>query len=144
MTNASKTMENGRLKKGDKVVVNPPVHQGPYFREFGTIEDIITASDGQVLFMVRTNIFPQTLTPKYGHEIRRETFLDFITRPTGFGKTSWPQFALIVAFSMVLLVLAVTMTPDGSWAKGICYLFGFGIPAVLLVMTWRNFKGKTV
>ena len=45
---------------------------------------------------------------------------------------------------MVVLGFAVTMEPDGSGAKGVCYLFGVGIPALLVYGTWKNFKGDWV
>jgi hypothetical protein len=65
----------------------------------------------------------------------RETFLEFCTRPTGFGKTPWPQFSIIVAFSIATVAGLYTVA---LWAAPLGLL-----PAVVLVYgTWRNYKGK--
>ena len=74
----------------------------------------------------------------------KQTFLQYMFSRTGFGKTSWLAFALIMGFSLALIGYAVTMEPDGSGAKGVCYLFGVGIPALLVYGTWKNFKGDWV
>jgi hypothetical protein len=64
-----------------------------------------------------------------------ETFLQFCTRPTGFGKTPWPQFSIIVAFSIAIVAGLYTAA---WWAAPLGLL-----PVVVLVWgTWRNYKGK--
>jgi hypothetical protein len=64
-----------------------------------------------------------------------ETFLQFCTRPTGFGKTPWPQFSIIVAFSIATVAGLYTVA---WWAAPLGML-----PVVVMVFgTWRNWKGK--
>jgi len=77
-------------------------------------------------------------------EAMKQIFLQYMFSRTGFGKTPWPLFAIIMGFSLALIGYAVTMEPDGSGAKGVCYLFGFGIPALLVWGTWKNYKGDWV
>ncbi len=71
-----------------------------------------------------------------------ETFLQFITRKSGFGKTPWPQFILIMLCVAWLFALGITLDPDGTGAKGLAYGFGVALVAVLVYGTWRNWRGK--
>lgn len=66
----------------------------------------------------------------------KETFVEYITRPTGFGKTPWPLAILIHLFGVAGIVMAVT---DSAW--GMLGLMG---PTVLWWGTWMNYKGKWV
>lgn len=68
-----------------------------------------------------------------------ETFLQFLTRRTGFGKTSWVQFAFIALPVLCLLVVGIATWGDGGW---VAVLFAAAIVAVMVYGTWRNFKGK--
>ena len=72
--------------------------------------------------------------------MEHETFLDFITRPTGFGKTSWPQFALIMTCVAFLLGIGIGTWGEGGW---VAVVFAAAIVAVLMWGTWRNFNGKS-
>ena len=74
----------------------------------------------------------------------KQTFLQYAFSRTGFGKTPWPLFAVAMGLALIFLGLGVFMAPDGSWAKGVCYLFGIGIPALLVYGTWKNYKGDWV
>ena len=77
-------------------------------------------------------------------EAMKQTFLQYMFSRTGFGKTPWPLFAIIMGLSLAMLGFATFMDMDGSGAKGVCYLFGFGVPALLLWGTWKNYKGDWV
>ena len=153
-------MSNEQFKVGDPVVLRASEGQGAFFRIYGEVTDITKSFDGRPMYKVPTNIMPEIPWWQFADEIRHETFMDYITRPTGFGKTPWPLFAIIVGFSLVLLgygtwgcppdenALILTPGPDGwvgsrpfNAARFICYLFGLGIPAVLVWGTWMNFKG---
>lgn len=68
--------------------------------------------------------------------MEKETFGQFITRPSGFGRTQWPIAILIHLFGMAGVFMAVT---DSAW--GLLGLIG---PAVLWWGTWMNYKGKWV
>lgn len=45
--------------------------------------------------------------------MKRETFLEYITRPTGFGRTHWAAAILIHLFGVASVVMAFT---DSPWA----------------------------
>lgn len=65
------------------------------------------------------------------------TFLRYITQRTGFGRTSWPLFAVIVAFIALWLGLSVDSYPEHLWwvSAAIAVL----MVAVLVVGTARNY-----
>ena len=73
-------------------------------------------------------------------EYRRETFAEYLTRPTGFGRTSWPQFAIIQAACIALVIAGVVTWSDGGW---VACAMAATIEAVLLWQTHRNYTGKT-
>ena len=73
-------------------------------------------------------------------EYRRETFMEYLTRPTGFGRTSWPQFAIIQAACIALVMAGVSTWSDGGW---VACAMAATIEAVLLWQTHRNYTGKT-
>lgn len=73
-------------------------------------------------------------------EYRRETFMEYLTRPTGFGRTSWPQFAFIQAACIALVIAGVGTWSDGGW---VACAMAATIEAVLLWQTHRNYTGKT-
>lgn len=68
-----------------------------------------------------------------------ETFLQFLTRRSGFGKTPWVQFALIALSVLCLLVVGIATWDEGGWVS---VVFAVAIVAVMVYGTWRNFKGK--
>ena len=69
-----------------------------------------------------------------GRYMRRETFLEYITRPTGFGRTSWTAAFLIHLFGAASVVMSWT---DSPWA-----LLGLIAPVMLWVGTYMNYKGR--
>ena len=68
-----------------------------------------------------------------------ETFLEFLTRSAGLGRTSWAQLAFLGLFILGLLCAGVTTWHYGGW---VAVLFAAAIVAVLIYGSWRNFKGK--
>lgn len=73
-------------------------------------------------------------------EYRRETFAEYLSRPAGFGRTSWPQFAFIQAACIALVIAGVVTWSDGGW---VACAMAATIEAVLLWQTHRNYTGKT-
>lgn len=68
-----------------------------------------------------------------------ESFIQFLTRRTGFGKTPWPQFALIMAVVVILACIGVVTWHDRGWVP---IAFAVAIISVLIYGSWRNWKGK--
>ena len=73
--------------------------------------------------------------------LRHETFLEFCTRPTGFGRTSWVVFALIQAFVVALVVAGIVTWSDDGW---VAHLFAGAIEGVLIMGTYLNYTKKVV
>ena len=88
--------------------------------------------------VLTTNKYGRRLT-FYPNEYRRETFAEFLTRPTGFGRTSWPSFITIQAFVAALLIAGFLTWADGGW---IAAAFGLLIEGVLVWQTWWNYTGR--
>lgn len=74
-------------------------------------------------------------------KMRHETFLEFCTRPTGFGKTKWLQFGLIQAFVVALVVAGIVTWPDDGW---VALVFAGAIEVVMVVATYSNYTRKLV
>ena len=64
-----------------------------------------------------------------------ETFMEFCTRPSGFGKTPWPQFTIIFGFSIATVAGLFTIA---WWAAP----FGLIPLGATVLGTWRNWNGK--
>lgn len=64
-----------------------------------------------------------------------ETFYQYCTRPTGFGKTPWPQFVLIFGFSIITTAAIYTFAP--WWSP-----LGLLPLGVLVLGTWMNYTGR--
>lgn len=48
-------------------------------------------------------------------DFRRETFTEYLTRPTGFGKTPWPLFIILQAICLYGIAASVISWGDGGW-----------------------------
>jgi hypothetical protein len=70
-----------------------------------------------------------------------ETFLQFCTRPSGFGRTPWWGFVTIQAFVIMLAFAGLWTWPESGW---VAIAFAVAIEAVLFYGTWMNWKGKQV
>jgi|694.fasta_scaffold55688_7 hypothetical protein len=70
-------------------------------------------------------------------EIRPETFCEYIKRPTGIGRTSWPQAIFNLAIITFGQIISIITWNDYGWVSFLLLflvLFGWGYS------TWRNFK----
>jgi hypothetical protein len=64
-----------------------------------------------------------------------ETFYEYCTRPTGFGKTPWPQFVLILGFSIITTASVASFAP--WWSP-----LGMLPFATLVLGTYMNYTGR--
>lgn len=74
-------------------------------------------------------------------DISPETFYDYMTRPTGFGKTSWGSFFLIQAIAMGGIIAGVSTWDDKGWTAIVAVAV---VEAVLVLGTYMNFKKNWV
>ena len=66
----------------------------------------------------------------------KETFLQFCTRRTGFGRTPWGEFAFIeIAIGIMAWVGWDTSTP-------FAYLFAIVLQFLFIYGTWKNYTGQ--
>lgn len=73
-------------------------------------------------------------------QYRRETFLEYLTRPTGFGRTSWVAFAFIQAMVIGIVSAGVATIDEAGW---VAFVMAAAIEAVLVIWSHRNYTGKT-
>ena len=71
---------------------------------------------------------------------RRETFMEYLTRPTGFGRWTWGQFALIQAMVIGIVSAGVATIDEAGW---VAFIMAAAIEAVLVGTSYRNYTGKT-
>jgi hypothetical protein len=76
----------------------------------------------------------------YNGDCRRETFTEYLTRPTGFGRTSWHMFTMIQAACAALLIAGIPTWNDGGW---VAVAMVGAIETVLAWQSHRNYTGKT-
>ena len=69
---------------------------------------------------------------------RTDTFAAYCTDRKGFGRTSWPVFAIIVAFVLLFVVLSIDAHPDPLW--WIPALMSVAITTILVLGTWSNYE----
>ena len=69
-------------------------------------------------------------------DVRPELFIEYLTLPTGFGRTSWWSFGLIQV--MCIGMVSFAANDDGI---GIAIVSAFVIECTLVFGTWMNFKG---
>jgi hypothetical protein len=67
----------------------------------------------------------------------RETFLQYLTRPTGFGRTSWLAFALIQWMVIVIISAGVATIDEAGW---VAFIMAAAIEGVLFGMSYVNYK----
>lgn len=66
------------------------------------------------------------------------TFLQYITQRSGFGRTSWIQFAVVMAFVVLWIGLSIDSHPDHLW--WVAGLVGVLMLVGLLAGTWFNYR----
>lgn len=96
------------------------------------------------------------LTPSQRRSLRRfgrvlkqrrmakETFRQFITRPSGFGKTPWILFYIISVLCAVLVAVSGYNYWRGDAYPWVAGAFGVGIYGLLWFGTWMNYTGRWV
>lgn len=70
----------------------------------------------------------------------RETLWQFLTRPTGFGRTSWPSFAMIVVAVGLMVWYALFSGSEETAARWVSGIFAVAITAIMVGGTWNNYK----
>jgi hypothetical protein len=70
-------------------------------------------------------------------QYRRETFFQYLTRPTGFGRTSWLAFALIQWMVIAIISAGVATIHEAGW---VAFIMAAAIEGVLVGMSYRDYK----
>jgi hypothetical protein len=102
----------------------------------GITTDDITGAFSGILY---TNEIGERIMLK-SDEYRRETFGEFLTRPTGFGRTSWVAFAFIQAMVIAIVSAGVATINESGW---VAFVVAAAIEGVLITISYRNYAGKT-
>jgi hypothetical protein len=92
---------------------------------------------GYVGLVSRDNRVVQLWVHNEHQDYRRETFIEFLTRPDGMGETSWWAVSLP---NIGLTLIALKYGNLWYWPAGTAVVFN----AVLVIMGWRNYTHKTV
>jgi hypothetical protein len=66
---------------------------------------------------------------------RQETFLEHLTRPSGFGRMAWPLFA----FPQAVFIGAAIASPSNWWMSAICFAV---VNGVLTLGAWMNYTRR--
>lgn len=70
----------------------------------------------------------------------KETLWQFLTRRTGFGRTSWPSFAMIVVAVGLMVWYALFSGSEETAARWVSGIFAVAITAIMVGGTWNNYK----
>jgi hypothetical protein len=70
---------------------------------------------------------------------QNETFFQYLTRPTGFGRTSWVAFALIQSMVIAMISAGVATINETGW---VAFIMAAAIEAVLFGMSYVNYKQR--
>ena len=73
--------------------------------------------------------------------LRHETFVEYMTRPGGFGNTGWGQFWVLQAFVMCLMLAGIATWNDYGWTANIA---GLVVEAVFVFGTYMNYMRRWV
>jgi hypothetical protein len=123
---------NNHPQAGDGIVDNDGYHW--------VVDGIATHSiTGEFNGILYTNEVGERIHLRRG-KYRRETFMEYLTRPTGFGRTSWPMFTMIQAACAALLTAGIPTWNDGGW---VAVAMLAAIETVLVWQSHRNYTGKT-
>jgi hypothetical protein len=68
---------------------------------------------------------------------QNETFFQYLTRPTGFGRTSWTAFALIQSMVIAMISAGAATINEAGW---VAFIMATAIEAVLFGMSYVNYK----
>ena len=70
--------------------------------------------------------------------MKKETLFQYLTRRTGFGRTPWFLFVIILAWILGLAYVAVAH--GDPVIRGVCGAFSVAIALIMAGGTWENFK----
>ncbi len=70
----------------------------------------------------------------------KETLWQFLTRRTGFGRTSWYEFAVIFTGVGLMAWYALFSGSDELLARWVVGSFAVAITAIMVRGTWNNYK----
>ena len=71
---------------------------------------------------------------------KKETLWQFLTRPTGFGRTSWPSFAAIATMVGLMVWYALFSGVGETAARLTSGGFAVGITVIMAHGTLKNFR----
>jgi len=71
---------------------------------------------------------------------RRETFLEYLTRPTGFGRWTWGQFAFVQLMVLGAVSAGVATIDEHGW---VAFIVVAAVEVGTLFYMHRNYTGKT-
>lgn len=71
---------------------------------------------------------------------KKETLWQFLTRPTGFGRTSWTEFTIILLAVAGMTWYALFSGSDETAARWVSGVFAVAITAIMVGGTWNNYK----
>ena len=71
---------------------------------------------------------------------KKETLWQFLTRPTGFGRTSWTSFITIAAFVIGMAWYALFSGSEETAARWVSGGFAVAITAIMAHGTLKNFR----
>ena len=74
--------------------------------------------------------------------MKKRTLFEFLFSRTGFGKTSWISFAVILLAVLGMAWYALFSGADEPLARWVSGGFAAAITAVMTYGTWRNYNGK--
>jgi hypothetical protein len=76
---------------------------------------------------------------EWGLKQEPETFAEFITRPSGFGRTSWWAFAWMQGIFIAGMIASLGSFSDGGWAGAAVLMLMQG---ALWLGTYLNWTGR--
>jgi len=74
-------------------------------------------------------------------EFRRETFIEYMTRPTGFGKTHWALFFLIQLVLGIGMAYGIQTWNEGGWIGVTAWPI---VNGVILLGTYMNYTRRWI
>lgn len=103
--------------------------------------DPATSTDDIVGFHVQYPNGREVKLFPLAHMRCRESFIDFLTRPTGFGKMHWGIFFILQVFLVVFTVMGGITWDENGWTAIVAVVV---IEAALVFGSWMNYSRKWV
>lgn len=125
--------DNQDIRVGDGIVV---LSTG----EHGIVRKRITHGDEHTITGVVAD-FSTGQREAWVRDFRRETFREFLTRPTGFGRTHWVLFSIIQTLVLTMLIYGVATFASGGW---VAVLMAIVVDGLLVFGSWMNYTRRWV